>query len=113
MPSVTMYSSQPTTITQFSGCTLRREDVLEVAEESQRDDLDGHHLEQRLLERGGHRRSQARRAPSRMRTPPVTRSSEAFTRGRVSTAPRRSTNHAYAVSQTSPIAMWIDARSRM
>ena len=52
-----------------------------------------------------HRRSQASRAPSAMSRPPVTRSSHAFTRGRVSTAPSRSMNHAYAVSQTKPMAM--------
>ena len=47
-----------------------------------------------------HRLSHAKRAPSAINTPPVTRSSHAFTFGRVNTPPRRSTNQAYAVSQT-------------
>src|SRR6185503_270911 len=104
MPSITMYVIQPTTITQLSGCTLRRVHALKNPEEHERDHLHAEHASEIAL-KATHRRSHASRAPSAMSRPPVRRSNVARTRGRVSTTPRRSTNHAYAVSHTRPIGM--------
>src|SRR5215211_5732396 len=99
------------TIAQFRGCTLRRVICLEEPQQPERDELHQHDsgkrssealcsqwvagfpLEMRIV---AHRRSHASRAPSAINKPPVTRSSHALTVGRVSTAPMRSTNHAYA-----------------
>src|SRR5512132_675849 len=99
------------TTAQFSGCTSGRVIPLEEAQQAERHDLDEHHAHERATKPpcgdriAAHRRSHARRAPSAIRRPPVTRSSEALTIGRVRTAPRRSMNQAYVVSQMKPIAM--------
>src|SRR5215216_1647317 len=104
-------------ITQFSGCTLRRVVGLKEPQKGERRELHQHHAGEgpsKALrgERIGlailaHRRSQARRAPSAINNPPVTRSSHALTLGRVSTAPILSTNQAYAASQMTPMVIWM------
>src|SRR6266699_596294 len=107
------------TTTQFSGCTLGRVAPLEEPQRAERDDLNEHHARERPPKPArpvrvvAHRRAHARRAPSAINTPPVTRSSHALTLGRVRTAPSWSTNHAYAVSHTKPIAMWMPARNKL
>ena len=96
MPWTTTYVSQPTTITQLRGCTLSGEGSLEPPEQRECHDLHRHYQKQIAPESprtdlaiafGHARRSHASRAPSAINTPPVIRSSHAFTRGRVSTAP--------------------------
>ena len=94
MPWLTAYVSQTTTITQFSGCTSGGEVVLKPPKQQESDHLNGEHADERHAEASAHRRSQASRAPSAMSNPPVTRSSQAFTVGRVKTAPSRSMNQA-------------------
>src|SRR5690349_9923051 len=68
IPCVTTYASQPTTITQLSGCTSGREVVLEPTEQQKGDHLNGQHANERHPKAVVHRRSQASRAPSAMST---------------------------------------------